>query len=79
MTVEASPWALGLHKSGLYYEGIIDDLHETLELHKKVTVTTFGTRTSRCLKPVSTNELNKENQGVAEDGNVQKSEEKEVG
>ena len=78
MTMEAPPWAVGLHRCGLYYEGVVDDLEKTLELHKKVTVTTYGTRTSRCSKPVPTKELNKENQGVAEDSDLQKYEEKEV-
>ena len=78
MTMEAPPWAVGLHRCGLYYEGVVDDLEKTLELHKKVTVTTYGTRTSRCSKPLSTKELNEENQGVAEDSDLQKSKENEV-
>jgi len=58
-TMEAPPWASGLHRSRLYYEGVVDYLEKTLELHRKATVTTFGTRTSSSLS--STNECNKEN------------------
>ena len=35
MTMEAPPGAVGLHRCGLYYEGVVDDLEKTLELHKK--------------------------------------------
>ena len=66
--MEAPPWTLGLGKCGLYYEGVVDDLEKTLELHHKMTVTTFGTRTSSscqaksCSQPESsTNASNKEN------------------
>ena len=42
-------WALGLRAGNLYFEGIIngDLLESTLELHKRDTVSTFGTRSSR--------------------------------
>ena len=30
----------------LYYEGLVDDLNATLELHRQETVSTFGCRTS---------------------------------
>ena len=73
--MEAPPWASGLHRSGLYYEGVVDDLEKTLELHRKATVTTFGTRTS-CKS--STNECNKENRSDVKDIDGQKTEEKEV-
>ena len=39
-------WALGLKRNGSYYEGIVKDIDETLLLHKQITVTTYGTRTS---------------------------------
>ena len=40
-------WALGLKSSGLYYEGFVDNLEDTLEAHRRCTVTTYGTRTSK--------------------------------
>ena len=45
----ASRWADGLTVAGLYYDGVIDEkrLQDTLELHKRDTVSTFGTRSSR--------------------------------
>ena len=46
-------WALGLKRSGLYYEGFIDNLEDTLEAHRRCTVTTYGTRTSK-KSPAST-------------------------
>ena len=55
-------WAKGLQKSGLYYEGFVDNLDETLEAHRRCTVTTYGTRTSK--KPAGTishSEHDKEN------------------
>ena len=40
-------WASGLSASGLYYQGILDrNQLEVLELHKRDTVSTFGTRSS---------------------------------
>jgi len=41
-TMEAPPrpWALGLDRSGLYCEGVVDDHEKTLDFHRKV-----GTRT----------------------------------
>ena len=41
------PWAKGLKRSGMYYEGIVEDLDETLEAHRRITMTTYGTRTSK--------------------------------
>ena len=46
-------WAQGLKKSGLYYEGFVTTLEETLEAHRKCTLTTYGTRTSK-RSPIST-------------------------
>ena len=42
-------WALGLRAGNLCFEGIInrDLLESALELHKRDTVSTFGTRSSR--------------------------------
>lgn len=41
-------WKEGLTKKGLYYEGVVDSskLGSTLELHRRATVSTFGTRRS---------------------------------
>ena len=41
-------WASGFSASGLYYQGILDrnQLEEVSELHKRDTVSTFGTRSS---------------------------------
>ena len=45
----ASSWKDGLSRAGLYFDGIIEEskLQEVLELHKRDTVSTFGTRSSR--------------------------------
>ena len=42
-------WAKYLVQSGLYYEGTVTEceLEKVLEFHKRDTVTTFGTRSSR--------------------------------
>jgi len=45
MEAPPRPWALGLDRSGLYYEGVVDDLEKMLDFHRKV-----GTRTSS--KPI---------------------------
>lgn len=50
MAVRSVPeWSNGLERKGLYFEGIVDSaqLNEVLELHKRDTVSTFGTRSSR--------------------------------
>ena len=39
-------WAEGLKKSGLYYDGFIDDIELVLEQRHKETVTFYGTRNS---------------------------------
>ena len=41
-------WQEGLQQKGIYYEGIIDGsrLDSVLELHRRSTVSTFGTRRS---------------------------------
>ena len=58
-------WAVGLKRSGLYYEGLVDNLEDTLEAHRRCTITTYGTRTSKkspatTVVPRDTN-INKEN------------------
>ena len=42
-------WRTGLHQRGLYFEGVIEksNFDSVLEAHKRDTVSTFGTRTSR--------------------------------
>ena len=42
----ASSWTDGLKKSGVYYNGFVDDIEATLEQHRKQTVTFYGTRNS---------------------------------
>ena len=39
-------WAKGLKRSGLYFDGFVDDVECVLEKHRKDTVTFYGTRTS---------------------------------
>ena len=36
MEAPPRPWALGLDRSGLYYEGVVDDLEKTLDFHRKL-------------------------------------------
>ena len=55
MACPSSTWASGLSVSGLYYQGVVerDQLEKVLELHKRDTVSTFGTRySSRVSCPV---------------------------
>jgi len=44
MEAPPRPWALGLDRSGLYYEGVVDDLEKTLDFHRKVgtTILSYG-------------------------------------
>ena len=44
-------WAEGLKKVGTYYEGYVEDLEGTLELHWQDTVTTWGIRRSQSKQP----------------------------
>ena len=46
---EAPSWTQGLTRYGKYYTGIVEEsnLDKILELHKRDTVSTFGTRSSR--------------------------------
>lgn len=41
-------WYAGLEQKGLYFEGVVTEkrLNEVLELHRRSTVSTFGTRRS---------------------------------
>ena len=57
------PWAKGLKRSGMYYEGIVEDLDEVLEAHRRITMTTYGTRTSK-IKQIAFIESNKENENI---------------
>ena len=48
---------------GVYYEGVVENAKEVLERHNRLTITTYGTRTSS--KPASVKretENNKENE-----------------
>ena len=57
--LSCNSWKEGLSHNGLYYSGIIDatKLNEVLEMHKRDTVSTFGTRSSRrVLKPRTNND-----------------------
>ena len=44
--MEKPSWSIGLTRIGEYYEGIVNNVENTLELHRKVTVTMYGARTS---------------------------------
>ena len=55
--------ASGLKRVGVYYEGVVENAKEVLERHNRLTITTYGTRTSS--KPASVKretENNKENE-----------------
>ena len=45
-TTDDLAWAKGLKRSGLYFDGFVDDIESVLEKHRKGTVTFYGTRTS---------------------------------
>lgn len=53
MACPAPKWAEGLTANHLNYEGIVEGgmLQKILELHKRGTVSTFGTRSSRRVTP----------------------------
>lgn len=55
-------WAEGLKKCGTYYDGYVEDLAGTLELHRRDTVSTWGVRRSQ--KKIS-GEENKENESAS--------------
>lgn len=40
-------WSVGLKRNGQYFEGFVSSAADVLALHKRDTVTTWGTRTSR--------------------------------
>ena len=52
-TCSMAEWHKGFQQRGNYFEGVIDG-NETLELHRRSTVSTFGTRRS-CRAAVVTN------------------------
>jgi len=62
--MEHPSWvASGLKRVGVYYEGVVENAKEVLERHNRLTITTYGTRTSS--KPASVKretENNKENE-----------------
>ena len=39
-------WRKNLKQNGVYYEGWVDDAEQVLSIHKKATVTSYGTRRS---------------------------------
>ena len=49
--LQSPDWAtrFGLTRKGNYYEGFVDDASSVLEIHKRQTVTTWGTRRSTCI------------------------------
>lgn len=56
-------WAEGLERRSLYFEGFVDDVDSVLELHRRETVTYYGTRTSstsKCVPDINC-DSNKEN------------------
>ena len=57
-------WANGLGQSGEYFEGIVGNAAEVLEMHKQDTVTTFGIRRSEKTSALK-NECNKENEHIS--------------
>ena len=70
-------WAEGLSVAGLYYDGVVDErkLQEVLELHKRDTVSTFGTRSSRRVaKNKSTSNTGKESSTTLAHSSPQESE-----
>ena len=45
--MEHPSWvASGLKRVGVYYEGVVENAEEVLEKHNRLTITTYGTRTS---------------------------------
>ena len=52
LAVVTPAWAEKLQKHGNYYEGIVesDEVDHILELHKRQTVISYGTRTSVALR-----------------------------
>ena len=41
--MDSPSWAVGLCRSGTYYEGWVGDIDEVLQLHSQETVTCYGT------------------------------------
>ena len=44
---DKSTWTESLKQVGVYFEGVVDDADTLVLKHTNVTVTTYGTRTSR--------------------------------
>ena len=51
-------WFEGLTKVGLYYEGFVDNLEDVLEGHRRCTMTSYGTRTSKKSNQIGDNKEN---------------------
>ena len=47
MANDYQSWTHGLKRVGLYYSGFVDNLEDVLEMHRRSTLTTYGTRTSK--------------------------------
>ena len=62
--MEHPSWvASGLKRVGVYYEGVVENAEEVLEKHNRLTITTYGTRTSTKSASVKRErEGNKENE-----------------
>ena len=59
----AMEWNVRLRRSGMYYEGFVgqDELDALLELHKRITRTTYGITTSSRLGKKACDNEDKEN------------------
>ena len=44
--MENEIWKGGLKQNGLYYDGVVSSADDRLEIYKRMTVTSWGTRTS---------------------------------
>ena len=72
--MESPKWAKGLTVAGLYFDGIVDGdkLDEVIELHKRDTVSTFGTRSSRRVSEPRKKTVHDENKPQNEQVEVKK-------
>ena len=71
---ESPKWTEGLTVAGLYFDGIVDGdkLDEVIELHKRDTVSTFGTRSSRRVSEPRKKTVHDENKPQNEQVEVKK-------